>query len=311
VLGPVPKTYLPNYREFYEKRQFTSGRRAVSRDVLFLGKRVAFGNDLIFNAINVDNLSLHVEICEDVWVPIPPSTYAALGGATVLANLSASNITIGKAEYRRGLCASQSGRCIAAYLYSAAGPGESTTDLAWDGHALIYENNELLAEAERFSPEEQMIAADLDLGRLTQERMRMTSFNDSVDDHSEQLRAIRRVEFDFQVPAGEIAPMRSIDRFPYVPHDPASRDRRCYEAYNIQIQSLMKRFVSIGVQRLVIGVSGGLDSTQALIVAAKTMDRLGLASKNILAYSMPGFAHEQRDASQCSGFDAGPGSDRC
>jgi NAD+ synthase (glutamine-hydrolysing) len=290
VLGLVPKTYLPNYREFYEKRQFTSGRKAVSREVLFLGKRVAFGNDLIFNAINVDNLSLHVEICEDVWVPIPPSTYAALAGATVLANLSASNITIGKAEYRRALCASQSGRCIAAYLYSAAGPGESTTDLAWDGHALIYENNELLAEAERFSSEEQMIAADLDLGRLTQERMRMTSFNDSVDDHSEQLRAIRRVEFEFQVPAGEIAPMHSVDRFPYVPHDPASRDRRCYEAYNIQIQSLMKRCVSIGVQRLVIGISGGLDSTQALIVAAKTMDRLGLARKNILAYSMPGFA---------------------
>src|SRR5436309_11475519 len=146
VLGLAPKTYLPNYREFYEKRQFTSGRHALSREVHFLGARVPFGNDLVFEAANVEGFKLHVEICEDVWTPIPPSTYAALAGATVLANLSASNITIAKADYRRNLCAGQSAKCIAAYLYSAAGPGESTTDLAWDGHALIYENNELLAE---------------------------------------------------------------------------------------------------------------------------------------------------------------------
>src|SRR5215472_9694936 len=147
VLGIVPKTYLPNYREFYEKRQFTSGLKALSREVVFLGERVPFGNDLIFEASNVEGFKLHAEICEDVWTPVPPSTYAALAGATVLANLSASNITIGKAEYRRSLCASQSARCISAYMYSAAGLGESTTDLAWDGHALIYENGELLAEA--------------------------------------------------------------------------------------------------------------------------------------------------------------------
>ncbi|MBI2359778.1 MAG: NAD(+) synthase [Deltaproteobacteria bacterium] len=290
VLGLVPKTYLPNYREFYEKRQFTSGRAAVSQEVLFLGHRVAFGSDLIFDAINVGNFALHVEICEDVWVPIPPSTYAALAGATVLANLSASNITIGKAEYRRDLCASQSGKCIAAYLYSAAGPGESTTDLAWDGHALIYENNELLAEAERFSSEEQVIAVDVDLERLAQDRMRMTSFNDSVADHRERLQAIRRVAFEFQVPEGEVALMRPVQRFPYVPHGLASRDQRCYEAYNIQVHGLLKRLVSTGIQRAVIGISGGLDSTHALIVAAKTMDRLGLPRKNILAYTMPGFA---------------------
>src|SRR5437867_1209917 len=151
VLGVVPKSYLPNYREFYEKRQFTSGRDAVSREVSLLGERVPFGNDLVFGAVDAEGFKLHVEICEDVWAPIPPSTWAALAGATVLANLSASNITIGKAEYRRSLCASQSGKCVAAYMYSAAGPGESTTDLAWDGHALIYENNDLLAEAERFA----------------------------------------------------------------------------------------------------------------------------------------------------------------
>jgi len=145
LLGVAPKSYLPNYREFYEKRQFTAARDAVATEVAFAGECVPFGNDLIFNASNVRDFLLHVEICEDLYAPIPPSTYAALAGATVLANLSASNITIGKADYRRDLCASQSGKCLAAYLYSAAGPGESTTDLAWDGHAIIYENNELLA----------------------------------------------------------------------------------------------------------------------------------------------------------------------
>src|SRR5512136_3077777 len=197
VLGLVPKTYLPNYREYYEKRQFASSRDAVSREVRFLGERVPFGNDLIFEAGNVEGFKLHAEICEDVWTPIPPSTYAALAGATVLANLSASNITIGKAAYRHSLCASQSAKCIAAYLYSAAGPGESTTDLAWDGHALIYEDNDRLAEAERFSDREQMIVADIDLERLLQERMRTTSFNDAVTDVRERVQAIRRVPFEF------------------------------------------------------------------------------------------------------------------
>lgn len=290
VLGIVPKSFLPNYREFYEKRQFTAGRNAVSREVLFLGRVVPFGNDLIFDATNYEDFSLHVEICEDVWTPVPPSTYAALAGATVLTNLSASNITIGKADYRRDLCAAQSGKCIAAYLYSAAGPGESTTDLAWDGHAIIYENNELLAEAPRFPTEEQIVAADLDLERLAQDRMRLSSFNDAVADHRERVRMIRRVPFEFQVPQGDIPLMRSIERFPYVPSDPAARDARCYEAYNIQVHALMKRMEHARVENIVIGVSGGLDSTHALIVAAKTVDRLGLPRERILGYTMPGFA---------------------
>ena len=290
LLGIVPKTYLPNYREFYEKRQFNSGRNAVKREVWFLGRQVPFGNDLIFDATNYHDFSLHVEICEDVWTPIPPSTYAALAGATVLANLSASNITIGKADYRRDLCASQSGRCIAAYLYSAAGPGESTTDLAWDGHAIIYENDELLAESQRFSSEEQIVLADIDLERLAQDRMRLTSFNDVVADHRERVHAIRRIPFEFQVPKGEIALRRNVERFPYVPSDPAARDERCYEAYNIQVHALMKRMLSTGVKHIVIGVSGGLDSTHALIVAARTVDRLGLPRDTILGYTMPGFA---------------------
>lgn len=289
VLGLIPKTYLPNYREFYEKRQFTSGSKAVSREVGFLGQRVPFGNDLVFTATNLPNFALHAEICEDVWTPIPPSTYAALAGATVLTNLSASNITIGKANYRRDLCAGQSGKCISAYLYSAAGPGESTTDLAWDGYALIYENNEKLAEAERFAAP-QLIMSDIDLERLVQDRLRLTSFNDTVGNHLEEVRAIRKVEFEFEIPKGEIPLVRQVERFPYVPHDVAERDARCYEAYNIQVQGLMKRLTAAGYEKVVIGISGGLDSTQALIVAAKTMDRLGLPRTNILGYTMPGFA---------------------
>jgi NAD+ synthase (glutamine-hydrolysing) len=346
ILGLTPKTYLPNYREFYEKRQFTSARDAISREVTVLGQRVPLGNDLIYCAENVPHFAVHAEICEDVWTPIPPSTYAALAGATVLANLSASNITIGKAEYRRDLCASQSGRCVAAYLYSAAGPGESTTDLAWDGHALIYENNERLAETERFAGEEQIIAADIDLERLAQDRMRLTSFHDSVGDHLARVRAMRRVEFTFQVPAptpgagadpspasgrgvreeteGAPSPfgtplplagagvgmqyrgwgplLRSVERFPYVPNDRAVRDERCYEAYNIQVHGLMKRLTNTHIEKIVIGVSGGLDSTHALIVAARTMDRLGLPRQNILGYTMPGFATSSGTRSNALGL---------
>jgi NAD+ synthase (glutamine-hydrolysing) len=293
VLGLVPKSYLPNYREFYEKRQFTTGRDAISREVPFLGATVPFGNDLVFDATNVAGFRLHAEICEDVWTPIPPSTYAAMAGATVLANLSASNITIGKAEYRRNLCASQSGKCIAAYMYSAAGPGESTTDLAWDGHALIYENSDLLAEAERFADREQMITADIDLERLIQDRVRSTSFNDSAREYRDRVSAIRRIPFEFRAPTGDVPLHRNVARFPYVPNDPRERDQRCYEAYNIQVHSLLKRLTSSAIQRVVIGISGGLDSTHALIVAAKTMDRMGLPRKNILAYTMPGFATSQ------------------
>ncbi|MEW6156683.1 MAG: NAD(+) synthase [Verrucomicrobiota bacterium] len=290
MLALIPKTYLPNYREFYEKRQFTSGREATRRQVSLFGQEIPFGNDLIVCAENLEGCKLHVEICEDVWTPIPPSTYAALGGATVLANLSASNITIGKAEYRRSLCASQSGKCIAAYLYSAAGPGESTTDLAWDGHALIYENSDLLAEAPRFPEGDQIITGDIDLDRLAQERMRTTSFSDSASACRERIEALREVRFNFEIPSGDIPLKRVVARFPYVPSDPHALDQRCYEAYNIQVHGLMKRLSSSGIPRVVIGISGGLDSTQALIVAAKTMDRMKLPRTNILAYTMPGFA---------------------
>jgi NAD+ synthase (glutamine-hydrolysing) len=290
VLGITPKTYLPNYREFYEKRQFTAGRDALAREVEVLGQTVPFGNDLLFDVTNVPGLAFACEICEDIWAPIPPTTYAAFAGATVLLNLSASNIIIGKADYRRSLCASQSGRCVAAYLYAAAGFGESTTDLAWDGHAMIFENYELLAESTRFAPDEQLIVADIDLERLVQERMRMTSFNDCAVAHRDGTRAIRRVEAALEIPAGAVPLRRPVERFPYAPSNVAERDARCFEAYNIQVQGLATRLRATGLEKLVIGVSGGLDSTHALIVSTKTMDRLGLPRRNVLAYTMPGFA---------------------
>jgi NAD+ synthase (glutamine-hydrolysing) len=297
ILGASPKCYLPNYREFYEKRQFTSGFAAVSSQIRLLDQNVPFGHDLVYATTDLPGFALHVEICEDVWSPLPPSTFAALAGATVLANLSASNITIGKAAYRRELCASQSGKCIAAYLYAAAGPGESTTDLAWDGHAMIYENNHLLAESERFSLTEQRITADIDLDRLRQERMRTTSFNDAVSRFLDPLRAIRRVDFALGVPRQEVPLRRNVERFPFVPGDPAVWNERCYEAYNIQVSALAKRLDATGIKKAVIGVSGGLDSTQALLVACRCMDRLGLPRTHVLAYTLPGFATGERTKS--------------
>ncbi len=291
VLAVTPKTYLPNYREFYEKRQFAGADAAISTEIRLFGEDVPFGNDLLLDAANCDGLTLHMELCEDLWTPIPPSTYAALAGATVLLNLSASNITIGKAGYRNDLCAAQSGKCIAAYLYSAAGPGESTTDLAWDGHAVMFEQDRLLAESERFPRDDQLITADIDLERLLAERLRATSFSDSAQAHRERLaRDACGSRSRLQLPAGDLGLRRAIERFPYVPAASEARDELCYEAYNIQVHGLAKRLESTGIERIVIGISGGLDSTQALLVAARTMDRLGLPRGNILAYTLPGFA---------------------
>jgi NAD+ synthase (glutamine-hydrolysing) len=297
ILGVVPKTFLPSYREFYEKRQFASATDTVTNRMSLLGRDAPFGTDLIFDAVDLPGFSLHVEICEDVWTPIPPSSWGALAGATVLVNLSASNITIGKAAYRRELCASQSGRCVAAYLYTAAGQGESTTDLAWDGHAMIYENGNLLAESERFGDAEQRLAADIDLGRLRQERMRLTSFTDSARLHHAKLSRFLRVGFEIGVPSEPVALRRAVARFPYVPGDPKERDERCFEAYNIQVAGLAQRLSATGIKKLVIGISGGLDSTQALIVCCRTMDRLGLPRQNVLAYTMPGFATSDKTKS--------------
>ncbi|WP_460696794.1 NAD(+) synthase [Nocardia thraciensis] len=294
VLGAVPKSYLPNYREFYEKRQFAAARENLEEHVVIAGQRVPFGADLLFAAANLDGFVFHLEICEDGWVPMPPSGFAALAGATVLVNLSASNIVVGKADFRRQLCASHSARYIAAYLYSAAGHGESTTDMAWDGQALVCENGELLDEGERFADHPRLVTADVDLLRLAADRLRMTSFADNVHDHRERLARLRRIEIELPIPSGAVALRREIPRFPYVPANPAVRNERCAEVHRIQVEGLSTRLAATGSQRVVIGVSGGLDSTVALIVAAKTMDRLGLPRSNVLAYTMPGFATGSR-----------------
>ncbi|MDL2321252.1 NAD(+) synthase [Desulfosarcina sp. OttesenSCG-928-B08] len=290
ILGIIPKTYIPNYREFYEKRQFSAARDAVGNLVRIAGETVPFGNDLLFAARNIDYFVLHAEICEDAWTPIPPSACAALAGATVLANLSASNIILGKADDRRSLCAARSATFLAACLYAGAGEGESTTDLAWDGHALIYEAGTCLAESDRFSAEPQIIVSDLDLVRIAQERLRRTSFNDAAADHQDRIRQMRRVEFDFSIPDGPVSLVRPVERFPFVPADADHLDARCREACHIQVHGLAKRLQHAGVQKVVIGVSGGLDSTQALIVAARTMDRLGWPRTHVLGYTLPGFA---------------------
>jgi NAD+ synthase (glutamine-hydrolysing) len=291
LLGIVPKAYLPNYREFYEKRYFVPGWTQPPRMVRFGAAEVPFGTDLLFRARDFPDLVVHVEICEDVWGPLPPSTFGAMAGATVLANLSASNITVGKAEARRLLCRSQSARCIAAYLYSAAGPGESTTDLAWDGQGAVFEDGAQLAEAERFPQASQLITADVDLERLRQERMRVGSWGDCADAHAERVARFRTVGFDLAPPLDRPVPLRRrVDRYPFVPADPALLDENCYEAFNIQVHGLTTRLRATGIEKVVLGISGGLDSTHALIVAARAFDHLGLPRTNILCYTLPGFA---------------------
>ena len=293
LLGVLPKTHLPNYREFYEHRHFASGADCEGLDIAVGRYEAPFGTDLLFRAEDVPGFVAHAEICEDLWVPVPPSAPAALAGATVLANLSASNITIGKADTRRLLCQSQSSRCFAAYLYAAAGAGESTTDLAWDGQASIFENGAILEETERFPAADQMAVADLDLDLLRQERVRQGTFNDNALLWAGACEDFRVVPFRLDPPMGDVGFERRVERFPFVPAKPEQLAQDCYEAYNIQVSGLRQRLQAIKIEHLVIGVSGGLDSTQALIVAAKAFDLLGLPRTNILAYTMPGFATGQ------------------
>ncbi|ACR31667.1 NAD(+) synthase [Burkholderia glumae] len=289
ILGVVPKSYLPNYGEFYEKRYFASGLGVTGGTLRLDGAEVPFGTDLLFRADDYPELVLGVEICEDLWAPVPPSTYAAHAGATVIANLSASNITVGKSEYRRLHVRSHSARCQAAYLYSAAGCGESTTDLAWDGHALVCESGEILAETERFADTAQLLVADLDLQRIMQERLRVQTFDDCARALGGS--AFRNVGFALAPPRGPSGPLqRRLDRFPFVPADVAMLDANCEETFMIQSHGLAKRLRATGLEQVVIGVSGGLDSTYALLVCALTMDRLGLDRRNILAYTLPGYA---------------------
>jgi NAD+ synthase (glutamine-hydrolysing) len=290
VLGVVPKTFLPNYREFYEKRWFASGMGMTGLTIELGGEDVPFGTDLIFAARDLPDFVFHAEICEDYWAPTPPSTAGALAGALICCNLSASNIVIGKARERAMLAASQSSRAICAYVYSAAGPGESTTEVAWDGQGLIHELGEQIAESERFSTEPELVVADVDCERITQDRLRNGTFNDAVVFGGNPETRFRRIAFDHEPVLADSGLERAIRRFPFVPNDPTRRDDDCYEAFNIQVEALSKRLVSANAETIVIGVSGGLDSTHALIVAAKAMDRLGRPRSAILGFTMPGFA---------------------
>ncbi|KQR84551.1 NAD synthetase [Burkholderia sp. Leaf177] len=299
IQGVVPKSYLPNYGEFYEARQFSAAENASVDRVNLLGSDVPFGSSLLFEIADLPLFRFHVEICEDVWVPIPPSSFAALAGATVLVNLSASNVVVGKAGYRHQLVSQQSARCLSAYLYTSAGRGESTTDLAWDGQAIIYENGELLAESERFLDTSHLVFADIDLERLSRERMRQTTFGQSVRRHADEVSAFETIRFELDLPVTRALPLdRVVERFPYVPSDAKRRDERCNEVYNIQVQALVQRLSASGISKVVIGISGGLDSTHALLVCAKAMDRLKLPRTNILGVTMPGFATSDRTLSQ-------------
>ncbi len=290
VLGVAPKSYLPTYREFYERRWYGPGDDRRGRTITLAGTEVPFGPDLLFAADDVPGLVVHVEVCEDMWVPVPPSAEAALAGATVLVNLSGSPITVARAEDRRLLVRSASQRCLAAYVYAAAGEGESSTDLSWDGQTMIYEVGELLDETERFPDGPRRSVADVDLDHLRSERMRMGTFDDNRRTLAERAEAFRTIRFTVDPPTGDIGLRRKVDRFPFVPDDPDRLALDCFEAYNIQVSGLEQRLRAIGNPKVVIGVSGGLDSTHALIVAARAMDRLGRPRTDILGYTLPGFA---------------------
>ncbi|TAM64283.1 NAD(+) synthase [Mycobacterium sp.] len=295
VLGVAPKSYLPTYREFYERRQIAPGddERGTIR-LRGVDVEVPFGPDLLFAASDLPGFVLHVEICEDMFVPIPPSSEAALAGATVLANLSGSPITIGRAEDRCLLARSASSRCLAAYVYSAAGEGESTTDLAWDGQTMVFENGVLLAQSERFPKGERRSIADIDIELLRAERLRMGTFDDNRRHHRTTAESFRRIEFRLDPPDGDIGLRREIERFPFVPADPQRLEQDCFEGYNIQVAGLEQRLRALDYPKVVIGISGGLDSTHALIVAARAMDREQRPRGDILAFTLPGFATGER-----------------
>ncbi|MFT9375451.1 NAD(+) synthase [Komagataeibacter saccharivorans] len=287
IVGIIPKSYLPNYREFYEARQFTAGAGLRDGHILLDGSDVPFGTDLLFDVQGVPGLVVAAEICEDMWVPQPPGIHAALAGASVIANLSASNITVGKARTRTLLCQSHSARCVCAYVYAAAGEGESTTDVAWDGQASIFENGTILAESARFPSGLVTLLADIDLDLLRQERLRMGTFaNNRAQTITQEW---RRIALSVTPPAGDIGLRRAIPRFPFVPSDPALLDQDCYEAFTIQVTALKRRLQASGAKTLVIGVSGGLDSTHALLVAVRAADESGLGRQAVRGYTMPGF----------------------
>ncbi len=289
IVGAVPKTYLPNYREYYEKRWFSPGDDIGVETLRIAGTDSWIGTRLLFEADDRPGFVVGLEVCEDFWSPLPPSTRQALAGARILCNLSASNIVIGKAEERAMLCASQSARAMAAYVFAASGWGESTTDLAWDGQATIHELGACLASGERFSMENHLTLADVDVDRIGLDRLRNGTFADCARRELDEDGFIR-LGFRIRETSSATPLIRPLDRFPFVPDDPARLDQDCYEAFSIQVQGLMRRLKATNGERIVIGVSGGLDSTQALLVACAAFDRMGLSRTNVLGFTMPGFA---------------------
>ena len=283
ILGVVPKTYIPNYSEFYEERWFATGNKALESNISICGQNVPFGVDLLFEDRNSRELCFGIEICEDLWVPVPPSSYQCMHGATLIFNPSASNELIGKYEYRRDLVRQQSARCIAGYVYTSSNSNESTTDVVFGGHALISEYGSILSESERFKDEEQLIYSDVDIQKLINDRRKNTSFMEGAED-----KYYRRICFELgESQVTELA--RYIAPHPFVPSDAGNRDIRCKEIFSIQTSALTKRIKHTGLKYSVIGISGGLDSTLALLVTAKTYELIGLPSSDIIAVTMPGF----------------------
>lgn len=284
VLGVVPKQYLPTYREFEEARWFRPGVEVPpGSSIRLLGEDMPFGGDLLFVAENHPELVVGLEICEDLWVQLPPSTFQVSAGATVIANLSASNFTLGKAELRRllGRSVSERGKC--AYLYVAAGPGESSTDLAFDADAFICENGTLLAESKRFRRENQLVTSDVDVESLVRERLATTSFGDCAREHR---RDFRRIPFNTEKPRGAL--MRQVSPHPFIPADPTTLATRCWEVFEIQSNALATRMRAIGKPKLVLGLSGGLDSTMAALVCAAALDLTDQSRKDLVCVTMPG-----------------------
>src|SRR5437870_4871023 len=292
AVAVAPKAFPPNYREFYERRWFHPAAHARAREITLLGERVPFGTDVLIAAPHLPGFVLHTDICEDLWTPVPPGTLAALAGATVLANLSASNVTVGKREYRQELVRSSAAKNLAVQMYSAAGFGESTADLAWDGHGLIAERGEMIAETERFALHGSAAVTDVDLVALREDRMRQTSFGENAGQHARPFRTVVAEPSEERRSAAVYRELhRAIAPLPFVPADPAKRDARCREIFLIKATSLARRLLALpeGGRRVAIGVSGGQDSTEALLVAAHALDLLGLPRTHIFGVTMPGF----------------------
>lgn len=289
IIGIVPKTLLPNQKEYYENRWFTSSRDATTDNIDILGQPVSFGTDLLFKLKGMDAAVIGVEICEDLWVPLAPHEYQALAGATVLVNISASNEILGKGEWRRNMVVSESGRCLSAYAYVSAGSDESTNDLVYGGHALIAENGAISAESKPFAAKSKLLIADVDLQRLVHDRYQQTSFHDT----SHQLETFRVIECGVRdISVSKL--YSTVNPHPFVPDEPARRADRCRDIFSMQVAGLAKKLTGSHKQNLVLGISGGLDSTLALLVAVKTMDQLNLSRKNIFTYTLPGFGTTSR-----------------